>query len=278
MAYHRIHNLLRRVIAGLAMRSLGLSLLSILISIIGLLGATYYIPSIFSGLKSDPSNSILQLQAIGLIALLFIVVRSIFGDLQSLVGPKTTIEIGTSIKDSHYDFFKLFDHKCRDIFIIGQNLRTLLSNSGVWDHLQNLVSANEDLKIHIVLTVPEAMDTIDDVARREYTRTVAELVKFIYRKLAKKHRQQIAVSFHPGATSLSAFIRDPHSKSRGILVFVPKWATDREPGNRVFCVVRKWENFEIFNKLFGHISIMTGQRALSLEDVAAKVGVPIPKG
>ena len=61
---------------------------------------------------------------------------------------------------------------------------------------------------------------------------------------------------HAGATSLSALIRDPSHDERGIIVFTPKWATDSEPGNRIFCVARKSASPAIFAKLVGHVSTM----------------------
>jgi hypothetical protein len=60
-------------------------------------------------------------------------------------------------------------------------------------------------------------------------------------------------------------------------VFTPKWGTDQEPGNRIFCVVRKWENPEVFNKLFGHVAVMTGEGSISLETAAKQLRLDLPR-
>jgi len=176
------------------------------------------------------------------------------GRLPKLVG-EALLEAGTSISSSSYDAIKLFDNRSKEIYLIGQNLRTVLANPDVLPHLQKQLQRNRKLELRIIISIPGSIDYVHPDARRHYFQTISELQRF-YRALDEGCRRRVKMRAHAGAMSLSALIRDPASDERGIIVFTPKWATDLEPGNRIFCVVQKSANPEIFAKVFGHVSAM----------------------
>lgn len=171
-----------------------------------------------------------------------------------LIG-ETLLEAGTAISRSSYDVSRFFDSRSREVYVIGQNLRTILSNPKALPHLRNLILKNKNLRVHIIISVPGSVDHAHQDFRSHYFQTVSELQEF-YVGLDEECRQRVIMRAHAGATSLSALIRDPEHDERGVIVFTLKWATDLEPGNRVFCVVRKTENSDIFAKLMGHVSTM----------------------
>lgn len=74
---------------------------------------------------------------------LLIIVRSVFGDILNIVDGGEKIDVGTSVKGTPYDFSRLFDEHCEDIYLIGQNLRALLSDPGVFARLHSLLRKNE---------------------------------------------------------------------------------------------------------------------------------------
>ena len=174
--------------------------------------------------------------------------------LPRLIG-EALLEAGTSISNSSYSLPKLFDSRSQEIYLIGQNLRTVLSDPKVLPHLSKLLSKNKNLEVRIIISVPGALDHVHPDASRHYLQTVRELQSF-YANLDEACRRRVIMRAHAGAISLSALIRDPDNNERGIMVFTPKWATDLEPGNRIFCVARKSANPEIFAKLMGHVSTM----------------------
>jgi hypothetical protein len=172
----------------------------------------------------------------------------------ALIG-EALLEAGTSISDSSYDLPRFFDSSSREIYVIGQNLRSVLSDSRVLPHFHKLLSKNRKLELRMIISSPGSIDHVHQDASRHYAQTIREH-KMFCRGLDEECRRRVTIRAHAGATSLSALIRDPGNDDRGVMVFTPKWATDQDPGNRIFCVVRKSENPVIFARLFGHLSMM----------------------
>jgi hypothetical protein len=192
------------------------------------------------------------------------VIRHLYKEIierPALIG-EALLEAGTSISNSSYDLPAFFDPFSKEIYLIGQNLRSVLSDPRVLPHFHKLVSKNRKLELRIIISPPGSIDHVHPDASRHYAQTIRELKTF-YRKLDEECRRRVTMKAHAGATSLSALIRDPGNDDRGVIVFTPKWATDQEPGNRIFCVVRKSENPVIFAKLFGHVSTMLLGRDLN---------------
>src|SRR6266576_6462815 len=69
-------------------------------------------------------------------------------------------------------------------------------------------------------------------------------------------------------TSKSQF-RDFHARigkpERALVVFTPRWGTDRIAERGMYCVVEKWEHREMFEAIFQGIKFTDGE-GLSLED------------
>lgn len=55
------------------------------------------------------------------------------------------------------------------------------------------------------------------------------------------------------------------------MVFTPKWARDTEPGNRIYCVIERWENEELFNRVYGSIPAMLQRDSLSLQQMRQRL-------
>jgi hypothetical protein len=255
------------------MQSPLISGIGIVVSLIGLAVVGIYVWKISRQLIGDPLNSLLYFQAIGSLFALLIVIRSIFGDILNLIERDGKIETGTSVSGTRYDFFRIFDRRCSEIYLIGQNLRTLLDRPCTLTHLTKMLKANSNLHVKLLLSTPEIMTLIDPAAGTHHIQTVKQLKDFCSGLKDAQMLARVTIRFHPGTTALSALIRDPNSETRGIIIFTPKWATDLEPGNRIYCVVRKWKDPEIFKRIFGHVPIMVGRDAMTLEEVANKLGV-----
>jgi hypothetical protein len=155
----------------------------------------------------------------------------------------------------------LFDSQSKNIVLIGQNLYSCFSNS---DLVNVLVSLIKDSKTNIIciLTTRKAMAALDTsgkgTAVEHYDHTIKTLKNIYWNKLTtNEERNRLSVYFHLGAASLSAIIRDPQDDIRARLVFLPKWTINVNPIKRVYCVVDRWENKNLFDAIYLDVNHMT---------------------
>jgi TIR domain-containing protein len=161
------------------------------------------------------------------------------------------------------DYRKVVEDARQEIIITAQNMQSLLRVDPL-ALFDDMLERKQKLKIDIILSPPEfflflsrrGLTALDrDVVIAQYGDTLDALERFAG-ELPDHKRSRVNICFHPGVSSLSAFIRDPMIDESGLAAFVPKWATDLDPGNRIFCLVRKADNRELFNKIVGHIEMM----------------------
>ncbi len=174
---------------------------------------------------------------------------------------------GTTISGTQYDLFSLFDRDARDCVIVAQNLRTLIGPRFL-EHMK--LTLERGATIVMILTTLEAISAISDVARDHYIQTIRDLTQFVG-GLSREQRERFRICFHPRATSLSATVR--RDKHRERIIFAPRFATDTDADNRVFCVVDRRDNREIYDRLIGHLSYMMQPGAQTLESIAGRLGI-----
>ena len=175
-----------------------------------------------------------------------------------------------------FNYHDILDNDTQELIIIAQNLRTFIRH-GIHDTLYMLLRDRPSFFSTIILTVPEFFSALS--ANREQERAYQmEFADTIWKlnqlegKLTASQQRRLSIRFHPGASSLSALIRDPSDKRRGLLVFSPKWATDIEPDNRVYCIVERSIQEHIFTKFIGHISQMAAPPfSIGLTEMIARV-------
>lgn len=256
-----------------------ISVFSLILSLIGVVGFVVWIQNEFR--KGSISSIALsdmrfQLVTLGAIMASFILIKSIFQDIEDLFFREERMTTGMSLPDTRFSYKKILDSKCKEVIMVGQNMRTLMSDSKFRDHIVDLLRNNKDVKITFVLSTPEilrAMSKSIAPAYRHYIDSVTEMRDMYHDRLGISERNRFFVCAHAGATSLSATIRDPKEIKRAVITFTVKWATDRDPQNRIFCVVEKWENRPLFNRLYGHVDDMTRSESGSLKELCEKIGV-----
>jgi len=57
------------------------------------------------------------------------------------------------------------------------------------------------------------------------------------------------------------------------MVFTPKFSTDTDPETRVFCVVDRRDNRELYDRLTGHLSYVSQPSQLTLDAIARKLAI-----
>lgn len=181
--------------------------------------------------------------------------------------------------NAKFDFKKIsavLDEHTEEVIVVAQNLQTLLRND-ILTALRPILEKKGNSQILIVLSVPEFFTGIstnqhEDLQYLEqFANTIQQLNRFKF-SLKEAQKPRFRVFFHPGASSLSALIRDPADKHRGVLIFTAKWTTDTEPDSRVVCIVDRETNDYLFQRLIGHIPIMADKaHSPDLEEMIKKV-------
>ena len=151
-------------------------------------------------------------------------------------------------------------------------MRTLLSDKNYLPSISKWLNRNKQHtpSLTFILSTPKALGALSATARDHLKQSVVQLRAFTE---TEPLREAITIRFHSGANSLSAFVCDPKSRERGIVVFTPKWALDVEPANRLYCVIERWEHEDLFNRLCGTIPAMTQSESLTLDQACAELKV-----
>lgn len=217
-----------------------------------------------------------QMVCLGAFLASLIFVKSIFQDIEDLFFFEEKITTGIGLADTKYSYKELLDFNCKEVIMVGQNMRTLMSDPAFRRHVVALLKNNKEARVTFILSTPEVLKAMSKTivpAYRHYVDSVTEIRNMYHDQLGPAERERFAVYAHTGATSLSATIRDPKDNTRGVITFTVKWATDREPQNRIFCVVERWENRALFNRLYGHIDDMTRSESGSIKELCERIGV-----
>jgi hypothetical protein len=202
------------------------------------------------------TNRAVLIAAIAILTLLLLMPRTATKDNPwSYLATQSILAEGSAL--SVNEISQLLDAHTRDVVIVGQNLQTLLKN-----HLLKSVRAlldNDFAHVTFVITVPEFYDAIagkDTVKKQEYLAEMATTAKTLddfWNSLSTTQRDRVIIYAHPGASSLSAIIRDRDSKERGVIVFTAKWATDAQPDHRLYGVIDRKTHNELFEVLDGYV-------------------------
>lgn len=182
-----------------------------------------------------------------------------FEEIKSLFG--TSIETAFNLQaDMGINFHKILDDKTEELVLTEQNFQGLLRD-GIIQFFQTQFKNKEFFKVLIILAKPEFFSTLSTNSKDkkdyqlQFFNTLKALTEF-KNSLPIEKQNNFSVLFHPGVCSLSAIFRDPSSKTRGLAAIIPKWATDAEPDNRIFCIIDRATNDYLFHRLYGHIGIM----------------------
>lgn len=248
---------------------------STIISFIGIVQISITIQQKVSGISSI-SQFILLLEPfdigliLGLMLLLLILVKSVIGDLYNILWSERKITCGLGQIGTKYDFPKLFDKYCEEVIVVAQNMHTLLSRSDYFPKIIELLK--QGTKVRFVLTTYEIMTAINPVSAVHFEKSVEMLRNLYHNDLNDKEREHLSVSFNPAAASLSVVIRDP-KKKRAVLLFTPKWATDKAPDNRMYCVIERCEHKELFDYIYGSIVGMRQCDSPNLKQMCEKLNI-----
>jgi hypothetical protein len=177
-----------------------------------------------------------------------------------------------------FDYRSILDLETREFIVLGQNIRGLFrQNAQFQSEMQTRLVTNPDFLARIILTVPEFFTGIsnsknpDRDFQAQFAATVYSL-KMFHSSLPKSVQGRFQVRFHSGTSSLTAFIRDPEDRRRGMIVFIPKWATEITPGARVFCIIERSNHDALFQSLYGYVPEMYDKAlSVSLDEMYRRV-------
>lgn len=176
------------------------------------------------------------------------------------------------------NYQEMIDATTQEIILAGQNLLGPIGRGTFHTFIVNLIKSRPKFRALFLLAVPEFFDCLTkspeqrQVYRQQYLVTLRNL-KESRDSLNEEERLRFRVFAHPGASSLTAFFRDPEDEKRGLVAISPKWATDQTPGSRLACVIKRAENKDLFLSLYGHIGIMDdASHSQSLEQLLLAAG------
>lgn len=181
------------------------------------------------------------------------------------------IPCGLGQRGSPQDFRNFADRTTREWILVAQNLRNLLSRSNFLPHVRRLLASGATIKL--VLATPEIMKAIGPKPLRHLVQSVNDLKKFYFSLSSPRQKRRLKVYFNEGAISLSVQVRDPDNPARALLVFTPKWATDIEPENRLYCVLDGRHHKILFDKLYGPIPGMMQSDSRNLRQMCAELEI-----
>lgn len=269
-----MRDMLRRLIGRILRPSPVLAFFGILVSLIGGWQVMALLSSDarwddLSGLSTGEQAGLLGLFLIGLL-----IARSLVSDVWNVLVQEQRIVCGSGQAGTSYDYSSLLSKNPKEVFVVAQNMRTLLSDPDYLPCISRWLGRNKDREpsLAFVLTTPEVLGALNPTAMEHLMQSVVQIKAFLDKE---SMRDRITVRFHPGAASLSAFVCDPKDRRRGTLVFTPKWALDSQPANRLYCVIERWEHNELFNRVAGTIPAMVqiDSASLNLGQVCGELGI-----
>lgn len=241
-----------------------ISIFSLIIVIIGIIGVCIFI--------TKNIKDINQYLLLGLLLFLIILIKQLFSDTYNIIYCANNIFCGTGQYGTEYDLINFIKNDTKELYIIGQNICTILSNEDLKQKLKKFIEKN-DTELTVILSPYKILEKVFPLGAKHLTQTVIDL-RNLYFYLGEEQRKRFKIYFNPGTISLSAIIRDPTDKNaRGVIVFTPKWSFDSSPGNRMYCVIEKWENKNCFDNIFGGVGRMIQSDSLSLKDMCEQLNI-----
>ena len=265
---------MKRFLSKLSSSTRIISLFSALLSLTGLYVTIGVAVNKYSGL--DISRTEDQVLLVGFVAVILVLILSLGQSFYSIYWPEKRIVSDLDVSGSRYSFESILESKASEIFIIGQNLRTLMGTQGFKKKIETLLNNIEGPRIWFIGATWDGMKAISPECAYHFLETIGDF-KDLY-ELSGNQTDRLRVRFHPSAISLSCIIRDPENDKRGILVMTPKWSRDADPRNRHYCVIERWEYKDIFNRVSGHRDAMTQADSLRLRDMSQIIIKDIANG
>ncbi len=219
------------------------------------------------------SGKLDEIKVLGVAIVIIVAIRSIVREIMETLSPEKRISCGSGIASTEYDFRALLARDPKEIFVVAQNMRTILSAPGNLSSMKEWLSRNPtdgERRLTMVLATPASLTGTNPLARQHLRQTVVELEEL--RKSASRP-EQLVICFHPGAAMLSVIACEKDNPKEGLLVFTPKFGVDAQPGNRLYCVIYRAEHPDLFGVLAGSITMMTQNDSLSLKEVCSELDV-----
>lgn len=174
---------------------------------------------------------------------------------------KNHIYCSKNIRDSKYNLSFFIKRTFRLLILAGPNLYGVLNND---DYRKGLIDLlQKGIRVQLFLGDRKSLRTFGSIAEKDLeksTRTILSLKGEIH----PDFQNNLKVSFHSGASTLSATISDPED-DHGILTFTPRWLTDYNPNERLFCVLEKSKHPDLFSVIYSETLMLNLSNALTLE-------------
>jgi len=163
---------------------------------------------------------------------------------------------GMNVGDSIFNYKTIIDQHTKHIILVSQNFRGAI-NKDFKELSIGIIKGKNKGKVLLIGTTFSAMKEICPGGELDYLSTLKDL-KEMYISLDLDEQKLLRVVFHPSASSLTVFFRDPNHKKlrRRIAIIGPKFAQDKNAPNRLFCIIESWKQKDLYDSFFQHIQYM----------------------
>ena len=164
----------------------------------------------------DKLSDLPILELAGLVELLLIALllaRSLVSDLWNGLAHEKRIVCGSGQAGTSYDYHSLLSRNPKEIIVVAQNMRTLLSDKDYLPSISMWLARNKNgASLTFILSTPKLLGAHSPKAKEHLSQSAIDLKGFLEKEPL---REMINIRFHPGANSLSAFFCDPKSRESG---------------------------------------------------------------
>ena len=240
----------RLIIRMLNEKSIVISIISILFSILGLYGIC------ITALNAKMVNNIelIVYIIVSIVIGILLIVKSVYMEIVSIKTIEKRIICGIGIGNSEYNITNMLKNKPNEVIIVAQNMGTLAMTDKFIESIISAINENT-MKVKIFLVPYLTLRGIDQKYGDDLKYTIERLI-YVLKNVNNGKKNNLIIRFNDNALSLSSIFIDPSDYEKGLAIFIPKSSFKDPPNNRVYCVVKKSENSDIFQNIYGSVNEM----------------------
>lgn len=250
---------MKKILKRLSKQSKIISIISLTLTLLSILALLGYLLNNYKEIDIFNTSIEEQLLIASIPVFIIISVNTIVQNLLNIFYQEKTTVSGINVGDSEYRYDKLIDKKTKEIILVSQNFRGALNNT-LKLKIKELILENK--RVVLIGTTYDAMFEIcrgEDYARKHYFESL-NIIKEIHDEVDDSNLlKNLIVIFHPSASSLTSFFRDPFDKNRArrVLILGPKYSQDKNSKNRYYNVIEACEHEDLYQVFSDHLFVMS---------------------
>lgn len=192
------------------------------------------------------------------------------------------IPAGVGVRDSIYKYSNVIDSHCKELVLTGTNFGDVLGERPAPPSVLHkliilaLKGVNKPT-VTIAFAPPDLLKDVNSDGYQDLMKYSMPRMLDLYHcsDLTDEERSRLNIICHTGALFAALCIRDPEDEERGLIVGTPRWVSDTQGIGRMYFVVRKTDNREVFEALYRPIysDLRVNKSRRDLLDIAKEYNV-----